>query len=103
MSAFSFFRSTCCVTISRSRSFASALAIALLAIAILGMSACNRQPSGVPEVQKMPVVVEAEKAAKPEGFALVESRAELYEGQLALILEFSDRLAGSQTFDSLFR
>ncbi|MGB4859226.1 MAG: alpha-2-macroglobulin family protein, partial [Dokdonella sp.] len=89
-------------TFARSRALASALAGGLLAIAILGLSACNRQPSGVPEVQKMPVVVESEKAAKPEGFALVESRSELYEGQLALILEFSERIAGSQTFDSLF-
>ncbi|MEO7916783.1 MAG: MG2 domain-containing protein, partial [Dokdonella sp.] len=74
---------------------------ALLIAAILSLPACNRQPSGVPEVQKMPVVVEAEKSAKPEGFALTESRSEMYQGQLALTLEFSDRIAGAQTFDEL--
>ena len=100
MGSFSSSRSTCSVATTRSRTFAGALA-GILVVALLGLSACNRQPSGVPEVQKMPVVVEAEKAAKPEGFALVESRAELYQGQLALVLEFSERVAGSQTFDSL--
>lgn len=101
MGAFSTFGSLRDMTVTRSRVFRSALAGALLAIAVLGLSACNRQPSGVPELQKMPVVVESEKVAKPAGFQMVESRSELYEGQLALILQFSDRIAGSQTFDSL--
>lgn len=100
MGSFLSSRSTCSIATTRSRTFAGALA-GILVVTLLGLSACNRQPSGVPEVQKMPVVVEAEKAAKPEGFALVESRAELYQGQLALVLEFSERVAGSQTFDSL--
>ncbi|MEO8461300.1 MAG: MG2 domain-containing protein, partial [Dokdonella sp.] len=70
------------------------------AIFLLGIGACDRKPTGVPEVQKPPIA--AEKAEnKPEGFALASASAGPYQGQLALNLEFTQRLAGAQAFDTL--
>ncbi|HKE47394.1 MAG TPA: alpha-2-macroglobulin, partial [Rhodanobacteraceae bacterium] len=79
--------------------------VVLLVSFFLLVAACNR-PSGerVPEVQgKKPVAAEQAppKPAKPEGFALASAHAEQYEGQLALFLEFSQPLVGTQAFDTL--
>jgi uncharacterized protein YfaS (alpha-2-macroglobulin family) len=71
---------------------------------LLGLLAagCQRTPSGVPDVQKpAPIAAEPAEPAEPQGFALVSTRAEPYQGQLALTLEFSAPLVGSQPFDTL--
>src|SRR5579862_3515210 len=71
---------------------------------MLVCAACHRQPAGVPEVQgKKPVAAEPAppKGEKPQGFALASARAEPYQGQLALTLEFSQPVVGTQAFDTL--
>ncbi|MCR6700128.1 MAG: alpha-2-macroglobulin family protein [Dokdonella sp.] len=72
----------------------------LLSSALALLGACNRSPQGVPELQERKPVA-AEPATPAEGFALTSARAEPYQGQLALTLEFSRALTGSQTFDTL--
>ncbi len=73
----------------------------VLALAIV-LAACGKPPSNVPAVQTPPQPVAADPAAaKTQGFALVSARAEQHEGQLALTLDFSQKLTGSQAFDSL--
>jgi uncharacterized protein YfaS (alpha-2-macroglobulin family) len=70
--------------------------------AMLALSACTRQPDGVPTVQgKKPVAAEPAKTEKPQGFALASARAEQYQGQLAITLEFTQPLVGTQAFDTL--
>src|SRR5690348_13555409 len=86
--------------VSRSR-HAGAL---VLACALLLAAACNKPAENVPEVQgKKPVAAETPppKAEQPKGFALASANAEQYEGQLALILTFSQALVGTQAFDTL--
>jgi uncharacterized protein YfaS (alpha-2-macroglobulin family) len=66
------------------------------------LAACNRPADQVPEVQgRKPIAAEAAKPAKVEGFALASARAEQHDGQLALALEFSQPLVGTQAFDTL--
>lgn len=73
----------------------------LVLLLVLALVACGKPPTGVPEVQA-PTPVAAESAsATPEDFALVSARAEQHEGRLALTLEFSRRLTGTQAFDDL--
>ncbi len=75
-----------------------------LVCALLVAAACNRPADRVPEVQgKKPVAAEAPppKAEQPKGFALASANAEQYEGQLALILTFSQPIVGTQAFDTL--
>lgn len=79
--------------------FAAAIALTALMFSLL---ACNGQHEGVPTVQgKKPVAAEAAKADKPLGFALTSARPEQYQGQLAIALEFSQPLVGTQAFDTL--
>lgn len=79
------------------RTLASIAGLLVLSIALV--TGCSRQPSGVPELQKVPA--ETAESPKPEGFALASSGAEMYQGQLALSLAFTQRLAGAQPFDEL--
>lgn len=75
-----------------------------LVCALLVAAGCNRPADRVPEVQgKKPVAAEAPpaKAEQPKGFALASANAEQYEGQLALILTFSQPIVGTQAFDTL--
>ncbi|HEY0179909.1 MAG TPA: alpha-2-macroglobulin [Dokdonella sp.] len=83
----------------RGRLFAS-LAL-VLAVALL--VACGRKPSSVPAVQgHKPVAAEpAAPAPPPQGFALASVHAEQYQGDLAITLEFSQPLVGTQAFDTL--
>ncbi|MET0227049.1 MAG: MG2 domain-containing protein, partial [Dokdonella sp.] len=69
----------------------------------LVLSACSRQREGVPDVQgKKPVAAEPAKKAEPvQGFALASVHPEQYQGQLALTLEFSQAIVGTQAFDTL--
>ena len=74
----------------------------LFAAAIASLAACNRPAERVPEVQgRKPVAAETAKATRIEGFALASARAEQHDGQLALALEFSQALVGTQAFDTL--
>ncbi len=78
-------------------------ALALVCALLLAV-ACNKPADKVPEVQgKKPVAVEAPppKVEQPKGFALASANAEQYEGQLALILSFSQPIVGTQAFDTL--
>ncbi|MEO5626568.1 MAG: alpha-2-macroglobulin [Dokdonella sp.] len=73
----------------------------LIALA-LGLCACNRQPEGVPAVQgKKTITAEPAKEERPQGFALAAARSQQYQGQLAIALEFSQPVVGTQTFDNL--
>ena len=76
----------------------------LLALILLAVAGCNRPADKVPEVQgKKPVAAEPAqpKEEKPQGFALASTSAEQYQGQLALSLEFTQALVGTQAFDTL--
>ncbi len=78
------------------------LRIALFVIMATTLFACSRPHDSVPAVQgKKPIAAEASKATQPVGFALTAARAEQYQGQLALTLEFSQPLVGTQAFDTL--
>jgi len=86
--------------VSRSR-HVGAVVLAFLLIVVAG---CKPQKEGVPDVQgKKPIAAEAPppKTEKPQGFALVSARAEQYQGQLALSLEFTQAVVGTQAFDTL--
>ena len=76
-----------------------------LALAFLLIAACNRPADHVPEVQgQKPVAAEpapAKPAEIPQGFALASAHAEQYEGQLALMLGFTQAVVGTQAFDTL--
>jgi uncharacterized protein YfaS (alpha-2-macroglobulin family) len=74
---------------------------ASLLVLVLFISACGKPQSGVPEVQgKKPVAAQPSQPAQ-SGFVVASARAEPYQGQLALALEFSQALTGSQAFDTL--
>ncbi|GAA0715079.1 alpha-2-macroglobulin [Dokdonella soli] len=74
----------------------------LLIIVSLLVVACNRPHEGVPDMQgKKPVTAEAAKTEKPQGFALGSAHPEQYQGQLAIALEFTQPLVGTQAFDTL--
>ncbi len=45
----------------------------------------------------------ATPAQKPAGFALEESKSEMHEGALAIALNFTQQLAGSQAFDTMLQ
>ncbi len=76
---------------------------ALLVALSVHLTACNRQNTGVPDVQgKKPVAAEpAKKSETPQGFALASAHPEQYQGQLALSLEFTQPVVGTQAFDTL--
>jgi len=74
--------------------------IVVLSSLLAVLAACSKPPQGVPEVQDRKPVA-AEPATAAEGFAVASARAEPYQGQLALTLEFTRPLTGSQAFDSL--
>ena len=76
---------------------------ACLAVVAAALASCGRHQDGVPEVQgRKPVAAEpAKKTEAPQGFALAGARPEQYEGQLALVLEFTQPLVGAQAFDTL--
>jgi len=76
--------------------------MALLVLASLALLACNRPHDKVPEVQgKAAVAAEAAKKEAPQGFALASAHPEQYQGQLAIALEFTQALVGTQAFDTL--
>ena len=73
-----------------------------LVMALLALLACSRPHDNVPVVQKTaPIAAEAPGAPTPQGFALASARAEQYQGQLAIVLEFTQPLVGTQAFDTL--
>ena len=77
-------------------------ALALVMLSALVLAACGKPPSGVPEVQeRKPVATEPAATPATVGFDIVSARAEPYQGQLALGLEFSRALVGTQDFDPL--
>ncbi|MEP7044612.1 MAG: alpha-2-macroglobulin, partial [Dokdonella sp.] len=77
--------------------------VAVFVLLSLSLSACNRQREGVPDVQgKKAVAAEPAKKAEPaQGFALASAHPEQYQGQLAVTLEFSQAVVGTQAFDTL--
>jgi uncharacterized protein YfaS (alpha-2-macroglobulin family) len=79
-------------------------AVAVLVAAVLSsvLAACGRPHDKVPDVQgKRPMAAEAAKADKPQGFALASAHPEQYQGQLAITLEFTQPIVGTQAFDTL--
>ncbi|MEO7433713.1 MAG: alpha-2-macroglobulin [Dokdonella sp.] len=69
---------------------------------MLALCACSRKQDGVPDVQgSKPVAATPAKAEVPQGFALASARAEQYQGQLAIAMEFTQPLVGTQAFDTL--
>ena len=77
--------------------------MSFLALAILLLAACGRGRDEPPPVQgSEPVAAEsAAPTEAPTEFALTSTRAEPYQGQLALALEFNRALVGTQAFDTL--
>ncbi len=74
----------------------------LLVLVSLTLLACNRPHEQLPQVQgKTPIAAEAAKREKPQGFALASAHPEQYQGQLAIALEFTQALVGTQAFDTL--
>ena len=70
---------------------------------VLSVTGCGRGRDEPPPVQgKPPIAAEsAEASAVPAQFGLGSARAEPYQGQLALTLEFNRALVGTQAFDTL--
>jgi uncharacterized protein YfaS (alpha-2-macroglobulin family) len=76
-------------------------ALGAVALAIL-LAGCGKPENKLPPVQgKAPVAAQAAKNEVPRAFALASAHPEQFQGQLAIALEFSHRLAGSQAFDTL--
>ncbi|MFI4968983.1 MAG: alpha-2-macroglobulin [Lysobacterales bacterium] len=74
----------------------------LLVVLALVLAACDRPTGKLPDVQgKKPVAAETAKPSTPLGFALASAHPEQYQGQLALALEFTQALVGTQAFDTL--
>ena len=72
------------------------------ALLLLLLVACRQEKAGVPDVQgKRPPVAAQPAAPAAAGFVLASARPEQYQGQLALTLEFSQPLVGTQAFDTL--
>ena len=70
----------------------------VLALLVAG---CGRGRDEPPAVQGKPPVAAEPATATPAAFGLDSARAELYQGQLALTLEFNRPLVGTQAFDTL--
>lgn len=80
----------------------SSLSGLLLVLMVLALAACGKRPASVPEVQGgKPVAAEPAKPATGTAFEITSARAEQYQGQLALTLEFPQQLTGTQAFDDL--
>ena len=86
----------------RKRDFVLAAAVArwaFVALLAVGMAACQRDPHGqLPEPSGEPVKAER---AKVTGFALLRAYPDQGRDALAIALEFSRPLVGTQDFDSL--
>src|SRR3546814_12105663 len=86
----------------RERNFVAAAAVARWTVVLLlaiGLAACERSPQGqLPETSGEPVKAER---AQVEGFALVRAYPDQSEDSLAIALEFSQPLVGTQDFDQL--
>jgi hypothetical protein len=84
----------------RERSYAS---FRLLCVALtLAMAGCGKSAAPPPvsnAASAKPAA--AAPAQKPAGFALEEAKSEMHEGALALALNFTQQLAGSQAFDTM--
>lgn len=77
--------------------------IAALVAALCLLTACNRSETPLPQAQGTPTAASTPETAKPAdaAFAISAAHAAPYQGQLALVLEFSRPLVGGQTFDDL--
>ena len=76
--------------------------VVLLAVLVLATAACERSREPLPALQgRQPVAAQAAKETAPQGFSLASARPEQYQGQLAIALEFTRPLVGSQAFDTL--
>ena len=74
----------------------------LLAFCLSALAACDRSEPRLPQAQGTPVAKPVETAPATGGaFALKAAHAAQYQGQLALVLEFSQPLVGAQSFDDL--
>src|SRR5690606_20844965 len=86
----------------RECTFVVAAAVAQWMVVLLlavGLVACKRSPQGqLPEASGEPVKAER---AQVEGFALVRAYPDQSEDSLAIALEFSQPLVGTQDFDRL--
>lgn len=77
------------------------LALVLTALAVLALAGCRRDPGGqLPQVggEKLQAT-----RAPVEGFGLVRAWPDQRDGSLALALEFSRPLVGTQDFDALLK
>src|SRR3546814_3200665 len=84
----------------RERNFVVAAAVARWTVVLLlaiGLVACERSPQGqLPEASGAPVKAER---AQVEGFALVRAYPDQSEDSLAIALEFSQPLVGTQNLE----
>jgi len=78
---------------------------ALLAFLVpLLLAGCSRPQGEVPEIQgKTPLAARPAEQQAPKGFALASARSEPYQGQIAIVLGFSETLVGTQAFDTLIQ
>ncbi|MBL8298951.1 MAG: alpha-2-macroglobulin family protein [Rhodanobacteraceae bacterium] len=74
---------------------------ALLGAALFGLIACNGSAPNLPQAQGSPPVKSAQSKPAATGFVLSSAQAAQFQGQLALVLEFSQPLVGAQSFDEL--
>lgn len=86
----------------RNRNLVMAAAVVrclLVLLLVLGIAACKRSPQGqLPEVSGEPVKAQR---AQVQGFALVRAFPDQQGDALAIVLEFSRPLVGTQDFDRL--
>src|SRR3546814_18180152 len=87
----------------RERNFVVAAAVARWTVVLLlaiGLVACERSPQGqLPEASGAPV---KDERAQVEGFALVRAYPDQSEDSLAIALEFSQPLVGTENFDDMW-
>lgn len=75
---------------------------ALLCTVALTLAACSSSEPTLPQAQGTPASGKpAESRPAEAGFALSAAHATPFQGQLALVLEFSQPLVGAQSFDDL--
>ncbi|WP_306524294.1 alpha-2-macroglobulin [Dokdonella sp.] len=69
----------------------------------IALAACKPSGDKLPEVQgsKAPVAATPTKPARIEGFGIAAASAAMHDGSLAINLEFSQPLVGTQAFDTL--
>ena len=88
----------CSTTSATRRPLRRGVSVLCFALLLAACSGGDKQ-GNLPTPQGNKPAVQAAVKAEPQGFVLASARSQMYQGQLALVLEFSQRLAGAQAFD----